>query len=133
MKKTLLFLLLFSLTVMAQTTVRSYTDQVQIGDSINTHFFASSYNYLRITVYSSAATDTLYVRAGNVDTMAARVSLRNVLENTVDPVITGVAATESNPQSYRQFWIYVPGGMRYVIIRRSDAVTTVKYRIESVN
>lgn len=131
--KTVIIVLFCAFSLLAQNPVRVYTDQVQIGDSINLHLFTNSHNYIRLTVFSAVANDTLFVSGGNVDTMLSRVGFKNALTNDHVQVITGVAATQGNQSTYRQFWLYVPGGMRYIHIRRSNAVTTVKYRIESIN
>lgn len=134
MKKLILFVL-FALPVFGQTAIRTYSDSLYFGDSTNTHIFAQSHNWLRITITedtSSSSADTMFVYAGTSASLLARVGVKSAITATqTNDIAPGVVSGES---TRKQYWLYVPGGAYLVKLTRCTSVLSeIKYTIESFN
>lgn len=132
MKKIILFVL-FALPLFGQTAIKSYSDSLYFGDSTNTHIFSNPHNWLRITITEDSSTtgDTATVYAGTTTSLLAQVGLRSAITANMSSVIVpGVVSGES---TYKQYWLYIPGGAMYVKLVRSSEGSEIKYTIESFN
>lgn len=132
--KKLFLIILFSLPLFGQTAIRSYSDSLYFGDSTNTHIFALSYNWIRITITSdtaSASADTVFVRTGTSTSLLSKTGVKPLLTGTqADNIVPGVVSAEP----YVAYWVYIPGGSYLVkLVRCTTVMSKVKYTIESFN
>lgn len=134
MKKLILFLV-FTVSVMAQNPIKSYSDSLYLGDSVNVHIFANPHNYLRITITSDTASvtpDTVYVYSGSTTNLLSQVGVKSLL--TGDHLQAIAPGVVSELTTGKQYWLYVPGGAYLVMLQRCNTVLSkVKYTIESFN
>src|SRR3990167_603773 len=133
MKKIIILFALFALPLFGQTAIRSYSDSLYFGDSTNTHIFTNPHNWLRRTVTedtSSSNADTMFVYAGTTTSLLAQVGVKSDITATqTNNIVPGVVSGES---TYKQYWIYIPGGAYAVkLVRCTTVLSEIKYTIES--
>lgn len=133
--KQLFLIILFSLPLFGQTAIRSYSDSLYFGDSTNTHIFANPHSWLRITITedtSSSNADTMFVYAGTTTSLLAQVGVKSAITaNQSSDIVPGVVSGES---TYKQYWLYIPGGAYTVkLVRCTTVLSKIKYTIESFN
>ena len=109
----------------AQTT---YT--LTTVNSSNTHEFTSIYDYLYINLIGATANDTLFVFGGSYTNYMTPISVESFYSPGVWlPVITGVTAS-GTIDSDRMYLLFVPGGLKYIQIRKGYIIGTIEYRLE---